>query len=481
MRNKILFALLLCATFVSAQSETADRVAGAVVNAATGKPLARVQIHLRREQDAQSYGAMTAFDGRFSIAGVPPGSYFLKIERAGFAVAPDLPEELEIGAEDTANLHFALTPEGAITGRVTDAAGQPVEDVELRADSASARTDANGQFRIGGLAPGQYRLRAIPQNTWTPPEHRSDGTTDVQDAPTWSRPVQVASASETSGVEIRLARVPIVGASGKVEDAPPNATHTQLLLESRDNGERTTGGVKPDGSFHLWRLYPGDYELHAVWQLPDGSTVRSAPAEFHIEGANNVENLRLHPAAPMTVTGRVVFDDEAARPVHGAVTKIVLLDAGIHTSAVTADITPDGSFEIPNVPPGRYRPTLTWNGAYADAPLLDLTTPPPAELTIHASSAVASISGSTEPGATVILTLDGPGSLPRVTDANPNGAFSFHSVAPGAYRIVAIPQAERDAFLDRAADYRDLTEALTLAPRQNLTHNLQPRNLTGRP
>ena len=165
--------------------------------------------------------------------------------------------------------------------------------------------------------------------------------------------------------------------SGKVENAPPNATHTQLLLESRDNGERTSGGVKPDGSFYLWRLYPGDYELQAIWQLPDGSTIRSAPADFHIEGSNNIENLRLHPAAPMTVTGRVIFDDEAARPVHGAVTKIVLLDAGIHTSAVTADITPDGAFEIPNVPPGRYRPTLTWSGAYADAPLLDLTTPPP--------------------------------------------------------------------------------------------------------
>jgi hypothetical protein len=487
MRNKLLLALLLWTPFVSAQSEKNDRVAGTVVNAATGKPLARVQIHLRREPDAQSYGAMTTADGRFSITSVPPGSYFLKIERAGFAVAPDLPEEMEIGAEDTANLHFALTPEGAITGRVTDAAGQPVEDVELRAESdlsasdSQARTDANGQFRIGGLAPGQYRLRAIPQNSYTPPEHRSDGTTDVQDAPTWSRPVQVASANETSGVEIRLARVPIVGVSGKVENAPPNATHTQLLLESRDNGERTTGGVKPDGSFHLWRLYPGDYELHAIWQLPDGSAVRSAPADFHIEGPNNIENLRLHPAAPMTVTGRVIFDDEAARPVHGAVTKIVLLDAGIHTSAVTADITPDGAFEIPNVPPGRYRPTLTWNGAYADAPLLDLTTSPPAELTIHASSAVASIAGTTEPGDAVILTLDGPGSLPRVTDANPTGAFSFHSVAPGAYRIVAIPQAERDAFLDRAPDYRDLTEALTLAPRQKVTHNLQPRHLAIRP
>jgi protocatechuate 3,4-dioxygenase beta subunit len=487
MASKLLLALLLCAA-AFAQTEKGDRVAGAVVNAATGKPLARVQIHLRREPDAQSYGAMTTADGRFSITGIPPGSYSLRIERAGFSVPPDLPQEIEIGEAGTSNLHFALTPEGAITGRVTDAAGQPVEDVELRAesdfaspDSSRARTDANGGFRIGGLAPGRYRVRAIPQNTWTPPEQRSDGTTDVQDAPTWSRPVQVASAQETSGVEIRLARVPIVGVSGKIENPPPNAASTELLLESRDNGQRTSGGVKPDGTFHLWRLYPGDYELRAVWQLPDGSTVRSAPAGFHIEGANSIENLRLHPAAPMTVTGHVIFDDEAARPVHGAVTKIVLLDAGLHLSAVTADLAPDGAFRISNVPPGRYRPTLTWNGAYADAPLLDLTTAAPADLTIHASSAVASISGTTEPGAAVILTLDGPGSLPRVTDANPSGAFSFHSVAPGAYRIVALPQAERDAFLDRAADYRDLTEALTLAPRQKLSHNLQPRHLTGRP
>ncbi|HTI50942.1 MAG TPA: carboxypeptidase-like regulatory domain-containing protein, partial [Planctomycetaceae bacterium] len=369
--------------------------------------------------------------------------------------------------------------------RVTNAAGEPVEDVELRAEpdfaapDSRARTDANGRFRIGGLAPGQYRLRAIPQNTWTPPEQRTDGTTDVQDAPTWSRAVQVASANETSGVDIRLARAPIVGVSGKIENPPPNATSTELLLESRDNGQRTSGGVKPDGSFHLWRLYPGDYELRAVWQLPDGSAIHSAPAGFHIEGAKNVEGLRLHPAAPMTVIGHIIFDDEAARPVHGAVTKIVLLDAGIHLSAVTADLTPDGAFEIPNVPPGRYRPMLTWNGVYADAPLLDLTTAPPAGLTIHASSAVGSIAGTTQPGLAVILTLDGPGSLPRVTDANPEGAFTFHSVAPGAYRIVAIPQAERDAFLDRVADYRDLTEAVNIAPRQNLTRSLQPHHLTG--
>jgi len=478
--------MLLCASFAGAQSEQANQAAGVVVNAATGKPLARVQIHLRREPDAQSWGAMTTSDGRFSITGMPPGPYSLSIERAGFSVPPDLPEEMEIGSADTANLHFALTPDGAITGRVTDAAGQPVEDVEVRAeadfeiaDSPRARTGADGKFRIGGLAPGQYRVRAIPQNSYAPPEQRTDGTTDGQDAPTWSRPVQVASANETSGIEIRLGRVPIVGVSGKIENPPPNATNTELLLDSRDNGQRTTGGVKPDGSFHLWRLYPGDYELRAIWQISDGSIVHSAPVDFHIEGAKNVENLHLHPSAPMTVTGHVIFDDDAARPQHGAVTKIVLLDAGIHTSAVTADISPDGSFEIPNVPPGRYRPTLTWSGAYADSPLLDLTTAPSGELNIHASSAVGSISGTTEPGLAVILTLDGPGALPLITDANPNGAFAFHNIAPGAYRIVALPQAERDAFLDRATDYRALTEAVTIAPRQKLTHNPQSRHLAG--
>lgn len=485
MRSKLLLALLLSAA-AFAQTEQSDRVAGIVTNATTGAPLARVQIHLRREPDAQSYGAMTTSDGHFSITGVPPGSYTLQIDRAGFSVPADLPEEIEVAAAGTANLHFALTPDGAITGRVTDADGHPVENVALRAepdfesaDSATALTDAAGNFRLGGLAPGQYRVLALPQNSYAPPEQRTDGTTDAQDAPTWRDPVQVASAGETSGIEIHLARVPVVGVSGRIENPPPNATSTELLLESRDNGQRTTGGVKPDGTFHLWRLYPGDYELRATWLTPDGATIQSAPAGFHIEG-KNVEGLRLHPAAPMTLTGRIVFDDDAARPQHGAVTKIVLLSAGLRTSAVTADITPDGSFEIRNVPPGRYRPTLTWSGAYADSPLLDLTNGAPTGLTIHASSAVASLTGATEPGASVILMLDGPGDLPRVTDANPSGAFSFHSVAPGNYRIVALPQAERDAFLDRASDYRDLTDSLTIAPRQKVNRNLQRRNLTGR-
>ncbi|HVW07621.1 MAG TPA: carboxypeptidase regulatory-like domain-containing protein [Bryobacteraceae bacterium] len=491
MRNKLLLAMLLCAPFVSAQSGKTDRVAGIVVNASTGAPLARVQIHLRREPDGQSWGAMTAPDGHFSITGMPPDSYTLQIERAGFSVPFDLPEELEIGAADNANLHFALTPDGAITGRVLDADGHAVEDVELRAepdfasaDSPRALTDANGNFRLGGLSPGPYHLLAVPQNTWSPPEQRTDGTTDMQDAPTWSHAIQVSSGNEAGGIEIHLTRLPIAGVSGRIENPPPNAANTELLLESRDNGERTTGGVKPDGSFHLWRLYPGDYELRAVWQTPDGATIQSAPAGFHIAD-KNVDGIRLHPAAPMTVTGHIVFDDDAARPQHGVVTKIVLLNAGLRTNAVTADVRPDGSFEIPNVPPGRYRPVLTWSGAYADSSLLDLTNGPPAapsgDLTIHASSAVGSLTGTTEPGLAVILILDGPGSLPRVTDAAPNGSYSFRSVTPGKYRIVAVPQAERDAFLDRAADYRDLTDPISIAPRQNVARNLQPRKLTGRP
>jgi protocatechuate 3,4-dioxygenase beta subunit len=485
MRSSAILCLLAFAAIATAQPEKSERVAGIVVNSVTGAPLPRVQIHLRIEPDAQSWGTMTAPDGRFAITGMPPGAYSLTIERAGFSVPPDLPEEMTLGDGSAGNLHFALVPDGSISGRVTDAAGQPAEDVELlaepdfdSADSPRAVTDANGKFRIGGLAPGQYRLRAFPQNTYAPPEQRSDGTTDVQDAPTRSHAIQVASSAETSNVDLVLSRVPIVGVNGKVESAPPGAINTQLLLESRD-GERTTGGVKPDGTFRLWRLYPGDYELQALWQTADGATIRSAPAAFHIEGAN-VDNIHLHPAAPTNITGRIVFDDDAARPAHGAIAKLVLLNAGLHTAAVTADIAPDGSFEIPNVPAGRYRPSLTWDGAYVTSGLLDLTGGPVGDLNLHASSAVGTISGVTAPGSAVILVLDGPGALPRVTDAGANGAYSFHSVAPGAYRIVALPQPQRDAFLSRAGDYRDLTENVEIHSRQKLSRNLTRRALTGR-
>jgi hypothetical protein len=499
MRSSALAALLLCAACAvaqeNAQPEKLETVAGVVVDAATGAPLPRVQIHLRLEPGGQAYGAMTAPDGRFAITGMPPGAYSLTVERAGFSVPPDLPPEMTVGGGTTGNLHFALTPEGSISGRVTDADGQPVEDVELRAesdfvsaDSPRATTDATGKFRLSGLAPGPYRLRAIPRNTYSPPEQRTDGTTDVQDAPTWypgalafrqSRPIQVASGNETSGIEIHLARVPIVGVSGKVENPPPGAAGAELHLESRDGGERTTSGIKPDGTFRLWRLYPGDYELRAVWLTADGATIRSAPAAFRIEGSS-VENLRLHPAAPMTVAGRILFDDDAARPPHDAIAKLVLMNAGIHLGAITADIAADGSFEIANVPAERYRLSLTWSGAYVVSPLLDLTAGAPGELQIHASAAVGSVSGATEAGSTVILSLDGPGSLPRVTEANPDGLYSFRSVPPGAYRIVALPGAERDAFFDRAQEYRDLTDAIAIAPRQNVSHDLPRRTLTAR-
>ena len=40
-------------------------------------------------------------------------------------------------------------------------------------------TDPYGQFRMGSLPPGKYRLRAAPRALNLPPEIRSDGTTEI--------------------------------------------------------------------------------------------------------------------------------------------------------------------------------------------------------------------------------------------------------------------------------------------------------------
>ena len=79
------------------------------------------------------------------------------------------------------DLKLKLTPTGAITGRILDAEGEPIPGADVRAEgprgSYQASSDEQGRYRIGGLNPGKYRIRAAPKrqplrrgdpNRWQP-------------------------------------------------------------------------------------------------------------------------------------------------------------------------------------------------------------------------------------------------------------------------------------------------------------------------
>ena len=62
-------------------------------------------------------------------------------------------------------LNFTLQPGGVIKGRVTDAAGRPIQDGDVFYKDANASygvpIDRDGTYRIEGLTPGQYPVTVM--------------------------------------------------------------------------------------------------------------------------------------------------------------------------------------------------------------------------------------------------------------------------------------------------------------------------------
>ncbi|MBT5774195.1 MAG: hypothetical protein HOH95_07445 [Dehalococcoidia bacterium] len=64
-----------------------------------------------------------------------------------------------VAYEDEVTLDVTLVPTAKISGRVVDAAGDPIANVDVRVGSRSAWTDWNGTYTIAPLDPGTYTVR----------------------------------------------------------------------------------------------------------------------------------------------------------------------------------------------------------------------------------------------------------------------------------------------------------------------------------
>lgn len=125
MRNRSRPILLLLATLpLTAQTDGGKpaTVEGVVTDSVTGAPIPRVHVTLQGAVDNQvrQYGTTAGADGKFSMAGIPPGSYSVDGKRAGF-VKPSGPRDrilLALKAGDAkTGVEVKLTP----TGRLPDA------------------------------------------------------------------------------------------------------------------------------------------------------------------------------------------------------------------------------------------------------------------------------------------------------------------------------------------------------------------------
>jgi hypothetical protein len=529
--------LLLAAAALFAQTappadDNSATVAGVVVNTVTGEPVPRAHVMLNgyAAGKQRSYGAMTTAEGKFSITGLPAGNYNAMAERVGFVVDHRMPNSLALNSADHKDeVTLKLTPNGAIAGTVVDADGEPVEHCDVMAESGrgsqGSTTDAQGRFRIAGLAPGKYRIQATPQEGRLPPEIRTDGTVEAHYSPTYypnsldragAAKVSVQGGVEAAGNEIRLVRTPIVCVNGRVTGVPPGAENVQLVAnEKRDNVRdfgfvgRFGGGwsgarVKKDGTFAIWRLAPGPYRIGAHWNGPAAQMV-AAPVDV-VVGDSNIDGVELRMVPAASLSGQVEFESDYAKPPAAegkpmdgrqAPQQVVLqgLD-GINGGAV-AQVEANGAFTLEKVLPGRYR--VNWNDGRGyitsmrlgqseiAGPILDLSNGAAgATLTVVVSTQYGSVSGSVEAngastaGMIVALLPADQSSAGRswwqTSGVASDGSYSINSVIPGSYRLAVIAQEDLNGVMqggDEWDDYAPVMETVAIAVGDQVTQNLK--------
>lgn len=446
-------------------------VEGVVINEVTGAPLPRVHVSLWNFDDGvhRDYGAMTNPDGTFSIRGMPAATYGILLNRAGFANPRACCTSVTLrSGEHRRDVKLPLSPSGAIAGRVLNSDGEPVEYAMVGARGGSgwqgSQTDSHGRFRISGLLPGIYRLdTSAPMSTHPPsfpPEIGADTAVPIHYIRSdYPGTVEVQSGSEAGGIEMRLARTPVVRVSGRVTGAS-QAADISLSVNNRFGGFSDI--ARADGTFAWWGLDPGEYIIRAWegigaldWGLDGARARNSALTTITVAGAN-VDNVELHIRPPSNISGRVEYETGEAQPY--ASERWLRLSAVDRNGVGAAALSADGHFTLKPLLPGRYRvmcdcgrpsyvKSIRLESSQIQGDVLDLSDGPErATLRVLVSSRFGEVSGTVQADRSAMAGLkvalvafgrkdDGP---TRFTSIDAGGRYLFDSVVPGEYKLVVL-------------------------------------------
>src|SRR5438093_8164247 len=166
----------------ASQKTGTARIRGRVVAADTGLPLRKAQVRVFSPELRENRMASTDAEGKYELKDLPAGRYQVSVTKGSYvslSYGQSRPFEagkpLEVpDAQIIEKVDFALPRGGIIAGKVVDEFGEPIADVRVmpmryqyvqgrrRLNSAGrmATTNDIGEYRIFGLAPGQYFLSA---------------------------------------------------------------------------------------------------------------------------------------------------------------------------------------------------------------------------------------------------------------------------------------------------------------------------------
>jgi len=462
--------LVLLATSVCMQAGT---IQGVVLEQASGRQLARTVVRL--DPVPQSAGARVqplairaGRTGHFTFQSVAPGIYILNAARDGYfraAYGQRLPigrgTPIEVTADSNLFAELRLRHKGALSGRVFDEngvgmAGIPVIAYRARLPVRSTGSDVSddrGAFRIHGLEPGKYWVRAGAAalndgSGWLPtfgPQGR-----EVRDA----RIHQVTVDADTMDADIN----PEPGALFHLGGAIACDTSGPVIVTlSSETGRRRTQSICPVGAYQFEGLAPAVYEIFAT--MPDASA--AGFTELFVDKDTDSGNVQVLLAPAIEI--------EVRRPGSNAITDIPAKLMGRRQDLSETEPTREiigprttfapGHWEFrAQVPPGMYvesianvrgSPRRPWRAErVSDWYEVFIEARFPSRIRIVVSDKSSQIAGRVMtggqpvPGAPVFLwpvaesaRRSLSGSLQMLSDTD--GRFRFDSLPPGDYRLLA--------------------------------------------
>ncbi len=323
-------------------------IRGHVYAADTGEPLRKAQVRIVANEIRENRIATTDEHGAYEFTDVRPARYVVFASKGSYVqvsygqVRPtDAPKPLEVlDRQIVERLDLALPRGGVITGRVIDDFGEPMSDVTVSVlryqfiqgrrtlvpAGRMASTNDLGEFRIFGVPPGQYYLSATWRNAMAPAAPNANsllerlaypttffpGTTDAASA----QRLSVAAGREITDVVLVLRATKAARVSGTATgaDGKPMSPAMVMVMRTAGMGMDMAGNaqVKPDGSFVVNALAPGEYTLRVSRAGAPGDGPETATASVTVSG-EDLSDVHLVAAKPSTATGRVVVDPATAQ------------------------------------------------------------------------------------------------------------------------------------------------------------------------
>ena len=279
------------------------QIAGTVTSELAA-PIEGIGVTVFGASDANSgfYGSTTTnADGEYILSGLPGGEYkveFSTFHGGGVDYAtqyyngtesfPQAEAVTVTAGETTGEVNAELQPQslqtpGQITGTVTSAVtkapleGAEVEVVQAATESFVARrsTNAQGQYTVPGLVPGEYKVKFSDESNWVSQYYNDKSSFAAAEA------VEVSASGTTSGIDAELQKSAEITGEVTSEAGQGIEIIEVVVYEAGAAGKKvaetqTHGG----GDYTVLGLPPGEYVVEFYSGVP-GSNEKNYAKQYY--------------------------------------------------------------------------------------------------------------------------------------------------------------------------------------------------------